>query len=298
VTICMQVDLEATAELSPADRAEVEALSRACLAADGIDPGLHPATQLNVVRDMPAWFLAWGKGRSGGRTLVGSACLFAPSRSEGELSAAVSPLWRRQGIFMGLYALAMDALRGASIPALLLAADARRGFGKSLADRLGGVRSHGEHLMALERCDAGLGRQGEAVRLVPVTGAELPLAAGLSSEIFGDEPADALAFVQGLLDDPSREQFLAMGTGGPVGMVAMSTIDGRHMIHGLGVVPAARGAGFGKAILDAALAVLFGRGAERVSLEVDDGNAAAIALYASRGFKDESRTDYWRIPVA
>lgn len=294
MTVRIEVEFEERLALSEAEKSAVSALSESCKASDGIDPSLFFDTHLNADRDMSAWFLAWGRGRGEARSLLGAARLFAPSRDEGELSVAVDGLYRLQGIFMELYRMATAALRAAGIPALLLAVDGRRGYGRVMAGRLDMERSHGEYLMSLSRGEAAAGEAPESVRLVPVSRESLDEAVGMSVAIFGDSPADARSFISATLADPLREQFLAFGAGGPAGMVALSDSGSEAMVHGLGVLPELRGRGLGGAILDACLAVLFARGRERVTLEVGDENLAAIALYRSRGFRDESMTDYWR----
>ena len=46
----------------------------------------------------------------------------------------------------------------------------------------------------------------------------------------------------------------------------------------------ARGAGLGRALVEATVAVARERGCRRIELDVNDANAAALALYASFGF--------------
>jgi len=57
----------------------------------------------------------------------------------------------------------------------------------------------------------------------------------------------------------------------------------RADLWGVYVAPAGRGRGVAPALIDAALAVGFAR-AEQIELSVRVGNAAALALYRSRGF--------------
>jgi len=69
-------------------------------------------------------------------------------------------------------------------------------------------------------------------------------------------------------------------------VVAMGGVfvgDGTASVWGMWTDPAARGRGHGARVLDALLAWADGRGLP-VDLEVTEGNADAVALYASRGF--------------
>jgi len=57
----------------------------------------------------------------------------------------------------------------------------------------------------------------------------------------------------------------------------------------IGTLPAGRRGGIARRLLDAALARLVAAGIGRVFLEVGVGNGAALALYASRGFRRAGR---------
>lgn len=59
-----------------------------------------------------------------------------------------------------------------------------------------------------------------------------------------------------------------------------------NVLHLLGVSPAARGRGVGRAIIDKAAAMAMERGMKSLRLDTFDNNAPAIALYRSCGFTD------------
>jgi ribosomal protein S18 acetylase RimI-like enzyme len=82
---------------------------------------------------------------------------------------------------------------------------------------------------------------------------------------------------------PDQATFLALdGTGRPVGLVTVMLKDGRRDIFAMWVDPSARGHGLGGQLLDACLA--WGPADTPVHLDVNPGQAAAVALYRSRGF--------------
>lgn len=290
----LDVSFESHVALSDDDRLSVEALTLSCKRYDGVDPAMYFDTHLNVVPGLKAWFLAWGKGHGDSRVLVAAARIFAPSRQEAELSVAVKPPYRRQGLFRALMAMTRQALCQAGVVRLLLAVDARRGYGALIADSLGAVRSHGEHMMSLLRDEFTPQPDGPVVRLVAVDECTVDTAVDISVRAFGDDPSDARTFIEQAMKDDEREQFLVFSQDGPIGAVSCALHDGA-MLHGLGVVPEYRGRGFGGAILDTAAQLLFRRGYKEVSLEVDDQNSAALALYRSRGFCEQSKIDYWNI---
>ena len=59
-----------------------------------------------------------------------------------------------------------------------------------------------------------------------------------------------------------------------------------NVLHLLGVSPAARGRGVGRAIIDRATAMATERGMKSLRLDTFDNNTPAIALYRSCGFTD------------
>ncbi len=73
------------------------------------------------------------------------------------------------------------------------------------------------------------------------------------------------------------------------GLVLARVAAGEAEILTLGVVPAARRRGAGRALLRAAMGEAATRGAETVFLEVAAGNEAARALYTAAGFREVGR---------
>ncbi|MBU0928593.1 MAG: GNAT family N-acetyltransferase [Spirochaetes bacterium] len=299
MNVCLPVSFEERVALGAGERAAVEGLIAECRDADGFDPCMEFDTHLNADRDLAAWRLAWA-GAARSRILAGAACAFAPSRAEGEISACVSPVFRRQGIFTRLYGGLADALSLSGAGSILVACDGASPSGAAVAARLGARLARAELLMRLPPERLATIRPPEGLRLVPVAAEGLGELASLSASAFGESRDDAAAFAQATLADHGREQFIARSADGAVGLAAIA-VEGEGegasaMLHGLGVVPGMRGRGLGGAIVDSCLVVLRKRGVRAISLEVDVTNAAALALYRSRGFREASRVDYYRAP--
>jgi ribosomal protein S18 acetylase RimI-like enzyme len=98
--------------------------------------------------------------------------------------------------------------------------------------------------------------------------------------------------VQRLLGDPDTEFLLAAPEdGAPDAGVAQLRFrygvwraGGDCLLEDLFVDPAARGAGLGRALIDATLDRARARGCRRVELDVNEANDTAIRLYESAGF--------------
>lgn len=143
--------------------------------------------------------------------------------------------------------------------------------------------------------ERGDGSTGAAIRDAVL--ADVGSVVAIERESFGD-PWNEDDFVAAV--DAAHAIFLiASGADGVVAGYAMALfVADEAEIVNIAVTGAARGKGFGGALLDAALARLRARGVETVFLEVRDSNERARALYESRGFAGLSRRKmYYRNPV-
>jgi ribosomal protein S18 acetylase RimI-like enzyme len=115
-----------------------------------------------------------------------------------------------------------------------------------------------------------------------------------------DGPSDdeVAAGVGRLLGDPETEFLLAStGDGAPAAGVAQLRFrygiwraGGDCLLEDLYVDESARGAGLGRALVEATLDRARARGCRRVELDVNESNAAAQRLYGSFGFSSTSNT--------
>lgn len=112
---------------------------------------------------------------------------------------------------------------------------------------------------------------------------------------FGD-PWSRSAFLE-LISDPRVAFLIADASGEVQGYVVAWFVLDEGEIGNLAVADAARRGGIGARLLDGAIAAVGAAKADALYLEVRDSNAAARALYASRGFREVGRRrDYYRRP--
>ena len=125
------------------------------------------------------------------------------------------------------------------------------------------------------------------IALRPAREADLDAVLDIEQASFAD-PWSRSAFVE-LLDDP-RVAFLVADAGGAVrGYVVAWFVLDEGEIGNLAVHAEARRQGVGAQLLDGAIAAVRAARVEALYLEVRDSNAAARALYASRGFVEVGR---------
>jgi ribosomal protein S18 acetylase RimI-like enzyme len=142
--------------------------------------------------------------------------------------------------------------------------------------------------------DAELGSEQGAERVVALVDAYARDPMGGGAPL----PADARARLGADLRERAARGFavvlLAERRGEPVGVaigfVGYSTFRARPLLnlHDLAVLPAARGAGVGRALLDAVAVRARALGCCKVTLEVREDNATARRLYERAGFVDSA----------
>lgn len=129
------------------------------------------------------------------------------------------------------------------------------------------------------------------------TTADIPALTGLLAALFAQEAEfapDRIAQLRGLsaiLDDPQMGEILvARHHGAIVGMVSLlytvSTALGARvaLLEDMVVTPAARGAGVGSRLLQAAIDHASAVGCKRITLLTDQSNETAQRFYAKYGF--------------
>lgn len=134
-------------------------------------------------------------------------------------------------------------------------------------------------------------------RISRATQANVPDVVRIEGESFSD-PWSEQSFRE-LVEASSALFLVAVGSDGRVlGYTAAFGFLEDGEILNVAVDSTARREGIGGLLLDAAIAALRERNAERVYLEVRESNEAAIGLYQSRGFaKVNVRRNYYRRPV-
>jgi [ribosomal protein S18]-alanine N-acetyltransferase len=138
-----------------------------------------------------------------------------------------------------------------------------------------------------------------AVALRRAVAADLDAVVTIERASFTDPPWSRESF-SALIDSPRAYFTVACESpvGRVVGYVVAWFVADEAEIANLAVAPDRRDRGVGSRLLDAALTEARLAGARVVHLEVRDSNAAARALYGSRGFTTVGRRRrYYREPV-
>jgi ribosomal-protein-alanine N-acetyltransferase len=111
------------------------------------------------------------------------------------------------------------------------------------------------------------------------------------------DPWTEAAF-RSLLRHPQMHARVAESGGVLLGYCIGWIVGDECELANIAVAPGARRTGLGARLLDDLIAAVEGHGGGTIYLEVREGNAAARALYASRGFEEAGRRrQYYRAPV-
>ena len=119
------------------------------------------------------------------------------------------------------------------------------------------------------------------MKLAPATPEDAPAMASAHAQAF-DNPWDEADF-EDLLEGSGVFGFVVRGED-PAGVLVCRTAAGEAEILTVGVAAWARRQGVGQALMTAAIGVAREAGAQAMFLEVDVGNASAVALYERLGF--------------
>jgi ribosomal-protein-alanine N-acetyltransferase len=100
--------------------------------------------------------------------------------------------------------------------------------------------------------------------------------------------------IEALLAEPAVFGLLArranfMGSMSPIGFILVRAVAGEAEVLTIAVDPARRGQGHGRKLLQAATDRLKRDRVDRLFLEVEEGNAPAVGLYAATGFREVGR---------
>ncbi|SCZ81851.1 GNAT family N-acetyltransferase [Acidaminobacter hydrogenoformans] len=255
-----------------------------------------------------------------GECLVGYIGISSFGGSEPEVAGMVDPDYRRNGIFTKLLGQVKAELTRRRIPSMLLLNDPLSNAGKPFIQTLDVDLEHTEYEMFLklpwkiERPEAikkgiqlrkatnqdadEVARQNDIYFNNEATGSEeTTLQVGTGTD---RKPATEAVQERRLLPEEEEKRgmtiYLAtLADGGTIGKIHLEYRQGKGGIYGLGVLPAHRSKGYGRALLLTGTEILLEKGATAVYLQVNAVNENALKLYRSCGFEVTSAMDYYRL---
>jgi ribosomal protein S18 acetylase RimI-like enzyme len=234
---------------------------------------------------------------------------FGGAGSPPELNGMVHPGYRRRGVFQMLSSLAIGECRRQKVKSALLLCGRQSAGGQKFIEKTGARYHHSEFEMYLRK-EPPKHQEGSCaeVSFRKATNQDAREVARHNAIYFGEERNEEYRPSPDRLEDPGlllpeEEEkkgmtiYFAEFGGKVVGKVHLQLIAGIGGIYGLGVLPEFRGRGFGRAVLLGAVDKLKDAGAKEIMLQVATGNANALRLYESCGFKTTSTMDYFELSL-
>lgn len=278
----------ATASEAAELAAEIQQLTRAAAAADGLPP-FNEETLLNLAHRQAI------TARDASGSLLGAALYHI--HTDGMLSAelVVHPHARRRRVGTALARELTSLLTTHAAPQLQVWAHGSLPGSRELAASLGATATRELYVLALPlraplpQSDLPPGMQIRAFD----TGRDARAWVALNAQIFAAHPEQGrlqLADLETRMRQPwfNSADFLVLTADDELAGYCWCKIDGdEHEIYVIGVAPNLAGQGLGRTLMNAGLNRLLERGAKRAILYVDGSNTPAMSLYRRLGFVTE-----------
>lgn len=288
---CVIEGASAKRGLTPTELVPVRELADEVQQADGIALKLNWELMTTRRPDEASDFCFYESGR-----LVG----YLPLDGEGEeleITAMVAPAFRRRGIFRRLLDLARQEARRHGAKRLLLVNYRTSVSGAATVAALQLPYAFSEYAMAADARTMPALTQG-TMRLVTVGAAEVAELAAMMTQTFGSQRRSA-AMLAEELRRPGVRYFIAEQEGQRIGHIGVIDVEGSDSLYlrGVGILPAWRHRGHGRALLAATLLTMRAEGYAHFSLDVATENANALSIYESCGFYTTNIYDYHEVPL-
>ena len=276
-------------KLEEEDFVQIRALAEACRLADSIEVKFNWGMMQE--RDSAGFndFCCYADG-----LLVGYVPLDGFG-DEFEITSAVLPAYRRQGIFRRLFEAARQEARRRQAKKLLLVGYRDSVAGNEVIRRLDIPYDFSEYHMEAEAAAIGsLPTSRIQLELVNETNvADLSRMLALS---FEDARWNAPEELRKELQREDKRYFLAKLDETPIGQIGVITEENEVYIRAVGIVPEWRGRGYGRQLLATTILMLLQEGHTQFSLDVATNNGNALSLYQSCGFHAVNVYDYYVVP--
>ncbi len=215
--------------------------------------------------------------------------------TKAELTSAVHPDFRRQGIFKRLYFAAISEAAIGPVDSLLLVGYRGSGAGSAAIASLGVSLKESEYCLRAT-IDELVQPKAGTMDLEPVSITNEDQIETLSNLLQISFPNATWGSPSDIRKELSQEGYyywFALKNGQRIGQIgAISTGDSGY-IRGVGVLPELRGRGYGRRMLFSVLQKLIVLGNRHFELDVATENESALSVYTSCGFVVKTVYDYY-----
>lgn len=284
----MTGEMMAKSSLEAEDVAQIKELEEVCNRAEGIRIKFNWSMMQTRDAAYQSDFCFYHEGR-----LVG----YAPLDRFGsafEVTAAVLPAFRRQGIFRLLFEAARQEAQRCQASELLLVSYPGSQAGTAALAHLEVIYKNSEYHMEAQATTLPV-LTASALDLEEVTAANVVQLSRLLTASFEDARWNT---PDALLKDLQREDgryFIARLEREAIGQIGVIAENDSVYIRAVGIVPEWRGRGYGRQLLATTVQKMQAEGHTHFELDVATNNRQALSLYQSCGFEATTVYDYYTV---
>jgi len=227
-----------------------------------------------------------------GDKLAGYALLEGSGKSL-EVTAAVAPAFRRQGVFTSLLDAAATEARRCRATELLGVGYRNSASGTAAMAALGLPSVFSEYRMEASADAMPMLPTGQ-MTLETVTAADAAALAQMITATFGREKFSAETLAA-RLGQPNVRYWFAVLDGRRIGQIGTVETGAEVYVRGVGILPGFRRQGHGRGLLMALMARLLNEGQTKFALDVETENPAALQIYETCGFQAKVIYDYYTV---
>ncbi|GAB6108429.1 GNAT family N-acetyltransferase [Fusibacter bizertensis] len=274
-----------TNTLSPELTQQLQLLLDECEAFDHASTNVQLDIRINLNKDMPCYLIALDDEKP-----VAVCSIMAINAFEGEISIAVSPKKRNQGLATTLKCKAKQILSEYDYNQILYVNNDDSVSGKKYIDHLNIPFHHTEYTLIFDKSHL----PSRATRLLVSRASERDLhqITTISVDAFGDEYEIAYPYVESSFQNPSRTVYMGQLNYEPICCLIVGFENETYSINAVAVLKSHQGKGYGKEFIQEVIYNLV-RNQHDILIDVDNTNLNAYHLYKKIGFKEQSVTNYY-----
>lgn len=227
-----------------------------------------------------------------GDQLIGLLSWFASGTEYAQINAMVHPEYRRQGVFRHLLQRAREDISPLAVSKLSFRIPGGSETGLAAAAALGARFDRSEYAMIYDP-RAAVPPVTDAVRLLPVTPADLEFSIACSALAFGETEEETRGYFQ-QTDEPGKTTYIAWTGEQRIGLIRVNAVNQETaFIYNFCILPSCQGKGYGAQVLRQTVGLLLQKPYPVIRLSVVTENARALQLYLRSGFAIRTENKYF-----
>lgn len=263
-----------------------------CNKHDNLNYTFDPTDDFNKDSDINAFLLY------DNNTLLSAITLFAPRKSEAELSAFTLPEFRRKGLFSKLLNEVKIELTARGIPDLLFVCDKSSRDGRNVVDHFNANYEYSEYFMKLNPQKVPDFKMDTGLQIREAMLDDKPAFVVINMLSFNETKEETEKFINDIFLSDRRIFHTLLFHNKIIGMIGIYIEEKRYYICGFCIDPEYRNRGLGRQALNYTVKKCCNMRPEKeIVLEVRVDNMNALSLYKEAGFQIITAYDYSRLPV-